>query len=209
MAMTTRDKWLAAALPAIIAASIYLYFPGRAAQTQLTKARTELKAEQTQPSAVPALTAAMAEANKLQELLDASRGQAAKLALARPLAAGRGPATIDRGEPLRLISNALASRGLFLVSSERLENSAKTSLPKSIQESWTKLPEANRPPDPQIWRFEIRGSFTSFHEACHELEKSNSFIVPLSVSMEPFSKEEVTKEPGLQRYFKWTLTVWL
>lgn len=196
MPLSKRDKWILALAPGVIVLAWYAYGSGGKSQTRLTLLRNELAVERARAVDPRMVSLAAAEVTKIQTALDAAKTEMQVLNARVPQP---DSATPDRGAPLQFISKTLAAKDLYLVKIERVDNDARGAVSPQLHELWNQLPPQNRPASPQVWRFEMRGTYTHVHEAVEALSKSETFIAPLSISMEPWN----------ENVFKWTVTVWL
>jgi hypothetical protein len=227
MNLSTRDKWLLAILPAILTVMAYFFLQAGPAQRNLAAALAQLDKERAAPTSARALATAGAERDRVEDALLAAREKAHQLSTAQPT--GVHLPAEERGQALRTISDAMSAQGLFLVQSERVLTDEAPPLLKRTMEALDKLPTVRKVPAPQLWKFEVWGSYPDFATLCERLAKSDEFVVPLSMSMAPIPKDaESPKDaqsigPGRNSVrdrareaaaqaggvFKWTLAVWL
>lgn len=193
MKMSARDKWLLAILPAILTAILYVFGKGWISEKALKDARLQsekARAAMLQPAVLAGKMKVLGELNdKLSDQRDlaAKLGESAKSVQLKPSG--------NRTETLKKISEMLNAKNLSLLNSARLAEGALKDSKHSA------LAEQIGLPVPELWRMEIAGSYRNMLEAIDAMGASDSFIVPLSIGMEPLNEDA-----GTQR---WSLTLWI
>lgn len=189
--LTERDKWLAAALPAMLTLLLgWLVFLRPAwRETSLIRQRVQnqgpLSTRQAQVAAVQVENAAIERAlADTDEPKDPDAEPAVTL--------------FDRNWALQYIALFSARHGLSL-NETSLEIAA--ALPPALQQTaalLTKLPGGQRP---QVWRLELTGNYPAMVKLLEDLKDVKPLIVPLNISMEAGKTERLPA--------KWVLTLWL
>ena len=177
------NRWLAALIPAVLTASIYIYGPSASAQAKLVSARTDLKKEQA--SAVDPRSIRVLSAELLKNQAGIARAKSEAAAPAGERSAKFAPAAEDRSGVLRAVTALLDANKLIQIKSEKLVQNTEAALSKRTLDAWRPYAERFHAPAPQIWKFELRGGYPQMLNVCEELSRSPEFIVPLSVTMEP------------------------
>lgn len=183
--LATRDRWLAAALPALVTLLGGWLFFLRPAAREVATLRQRVE-NQGPPAARQAL---------------AARAQAERADLEKALAEKRAtPAgedgVFDRNWAMQQVSLLCSAHGLSLDSTAP-EPGGK--LPPALHEATAALGRKGTPP--QVWRIELSGSFPGVVKLLDGLQKAKPLIVPLNLSMETGRNE---RHPA-----KWVLALWL
>lgn len=193
MNLTPRDKWMCAVLPALLTGIVC-----QIAFTRPLARESDALAAQIQkqgPLAVrkAALKQAENEHDQLEDIIAAKRKS-----LAGGGAAGGSETGFNRTVTLQQISKLCETGGLTLMSSAP-EPGAK--LPPSVDAAAKVLVKPAEASAPQVWRLELRGSYTDMLEFLDGLAAVSSLVVPLTVGMQPDADEN--------NPISWTLSIWL
>lgn len=184
--LTTRDRWLAAMLPAMLTLLIGWFFFLRPAQKEVNSLRQRVENQGPASARQPLVTRAQAEAAAVAKSI-------ADLREAQPAGA-----VFDRNWAMQQASLLCAAHGLSLNSSS-LEAGGR--LPPALQESTAALLRAPGSTPPQVWRLELTGSYPGIVNLLGGLAKTEPLIIPLNLSMEADKNE--------RRPSRWVLTLWL
>lgn len=195
MAMTNRDKWILATMPAIFAGAIYLWGFGRPLSRSITESREQALKAQEGLVAVSVLSAKQDALEDLQEKLSEAKTLSERLAKGNAVS---GSASIeDRAGAAQKLSQILAAHQLSV---QRMSRQAATQMPPQAEALWKSAESQARFPPPQFWRVELTGSYPDLASALQSVSKCDEFIVPVSIEMSPAEAGET---------LKWSLTVWL
>lgn len=184
--MTTRDKWLAAFLPALVLLLVGWFVFLRPANRTLAGLRQRVENQ-------GPLSHRQAQA---------ARAQAERADLEKTLAALRQPApaesaVFDRNAALQQVSELCAKHGLGLNGTSA---EAGGKLPPTLQTAAAGLAKAGTTP-PQVWRIELSGTYPGVQKLVEGLQQTKPLIVPLNLSM--------TVDKNERRPAHWVLTLWL
>lgn len=185
-ALTTRDKWLAAALPAMVILLVGWFVFLRPANRDLALLRQRV--ENQGPLA-----------NRQAQV---ARAQAERADLETTLATLRKPpenesAAFDRNAALQQVSQLCATHGLSL-NGTSVELGGR--LPTPLQTATAGLAKAGAT-QPQVWRVELSGTYPGVVKLLEGLQKAQPLIIPLNVTM--------TVDKNERRPATWVLTLWL
>ncbi len=181
--MTVRDKWLAAALPALVTLLAGWIFFLRPAGRELAALRQRV--ENQGPLRQALVISAKAERLNLEKAVAEKRGTSSAETCA-----------FDRNAAMQQISLLCAAHGLSL-NGTAPEPAGK--LPPALQEAAAALSRGGTAP--QVWRVELNGSYPAVVKLLEGLGKTNPLIVPLNLSMEAGKNE---RKPA-----KWVISLWL
>lgn len=185
--MTIRDKWLAAALPALVTLLVGWLFFLRPAAREITNLRQRME-NQGPLSAQQALVAqAQAERADLEHAIANRR-----------IAPAMEESVFDRNSAMQQVSLLCATNGLSLnaIAPEHGEK-----LPPALQAATTSMTLTANATPPQVWRIELSGSYPAVVKLLDGLQRAKPLIVPLNLSMEVGKNERIPA--------KWVLTLWL
>jgi hypothetical protein len=184
--LSVRDKWLAAALPAMVTLLLGWLILLRPAQREVVALRQRVINQGPLSARQALVVQAQAQCAELEKAV--AEKQAA------PPSEG---SVFDRNWAMQQISLLCAAHGLSL-NTTALETGAK--LPSALQETTAALLRAGGTA-PQVWRVEISGSYPSIVKLLAGLQKSQPLIVPLSLSMQAGKTD---RQPAA-----WALSLWL
>ena len=192
--LTERDRWLCAALPAVLVLAIYGWIFARPVLRQTADLRTELRAQEPPAARAERLAAAQAESERLAGDLAAARqameGVESPAASVDPLIAAR-----SRADTLRKLSGLCASSGVTLASVRRQADGAGSG------SAVGGLLEKMRWSAAERWRLEISGSFEGMVRWLDELAAAELQAMPTGLDMEPGAE---AAQPA-----SWTLDLWI
>ena len=183
--MTTRDKWLAAALPALITLFVGWLFFLRPASRELAGLRQRVENQGALSNRQALVAAAQLERTDLEKDIAEKRRSPAKEG-----------GVFDRNWAMQQVSLLSAAHGLSL-NATAPDPAGK--LPPVLQEATAAMTPHATPP--QVWRIELTGAYPGVVKLLTGLQKSKPLIIPLNLSME-IGKNE--RHPA-----KWVLTLWL
>ena len=183
--MTARDKWLAAALPALLTLLIGSLFFLRPAGREITQFRQRVQNQGTLEARKALFVRAQVDRSELDNALAEKR---------RALAGEES--VFDRNWAMQQVSLLCSAHSLSLNKSSpelgaQLSPALKAALPA--------LAGSGTPP--QVWRLELGGAYPGVVKLLEGLQKSQPLIVPLNLSMQ-IGKTE--RQPAT-----WVLTLWL
>jgi hypothetical protein len=185
-AMSIRDKWLAAALPAMVTLLLGWLIFLRPAQRETATLRQRVINQGPISARQALVTRAQAERADLEQTLAERR-----------TAPREEDGVFDRNWAMQQVSLLCATHGLSL-NATALESGAK--LPPALQEATAALQRGGGT-SPQVWRIEVSGAYASVVRLLVGLQKTQPLIVPLNLSMKAGRTE---RQPAL-----WTLSLWL
>lgn len=186
--LPTRDRWLAAALPALVVllAGWIFYLRPVAKEVSLLERRVEnqgpLDARQ---DMVSRARAGQAELEKT----------VADLRENRPLAS----AVFNRNLAMQSISQLCETNGVSLSETKLEPGDGK--LPPALKTAALLLTNHAGGTPPQVWRIELGGSYANVMKLLDGLKKAEALIVPLNLSMKADKSE---RKPAT-----WAMTLWL
>ncbi len=186
--LPTRDRCLAAALPALIVFLVgwLLYIRPVSKEVSLLERRVE---NQGPPQARHEL---VSRARTAQSELEMT---IARLQEARP-AAG---AVFNRNLAMQHISRLCETNYLSLSETKVEPGDAK--LPPALKTAAPALTNHTSGTLPQVWRIELRGSYSNVMKLLEGLQKADALVVPLSLTMQADKNE---RKPAT-----WAITLWL
>ena len=185
-ALTLRDKWLAAALPAMLVLLCGWIFFLRPANRDLVKLRQRVENQGPLIARQALVVRAQTDRDDLEKATADQRSA--------PVEEG----VFDRNFAMQQVSQLCAEHGLSL-NATVLEPAGK--LPPALQEAASALSRVANATPPQVWRIELSGSYPGMVKLLGGLQKTKPLIVPLNLSMEADKNE---RKPA-----KWVLTLWL
>lgn len=176
--LTERDKWICAALPAVLVLAVYGGFFARPVLRQTAALRAELRAQEPPAARAERLAAAEAEGERLAADLAAARREME--GLKSPAAAFEpGSAARSRADVLRRLSGLCASSGMALASARRqAAGAASGSAVDGLLEKMRWL-AAER------WHLEMSGSFDGMTRWLDGLSAAGLQVLPTGIDMEP------------------------
>ena len=186
--LSTRDRWLAAALPAIAVflAGWVFYLRQAAKEVSLLERRVEnqgpLQARQDLVSRARAGQAGLE--NTVARFRDAS-----------PPAG----AVFNRSLALQHISRLCETHRLNLSETKLEPGDGK--LPAALKTAALSLTNSTAGTPPQVWRIGLGGSYSNVMKLLEGLQQAEALIVPLNLSMQADKNE---RKPAT-----WALTLWL
>jgi hypothetical protein len=184
-AFSNRDRWVAAALPAMLTLLVgWLFFLRPAVrEAALMRQRVEnLGALAARQALVPQ---AQAEQAGLGQALEAKRA-----------ASGEEESVFDRNHAMQLISRLCAAHGLRL---DHTGPEPGAQLPAAFKEALPAFDGSGT--TPQVWRIEVRGAYPGILKLLGSLREVEPLIVPLGISMRAGKTERTPAS--------WVLTFWL
>lgn len=184
--LTTRDRWLAAALPGLLLALLGWLLLLRPAARELALLEQRVLNQGPIETQQALLAAAEAELADWEKRLTEKRAQAAAEA---PL--------FDRNEAMKQISQCCAELGLSL---DKFAPDRSGQLPASLKQAQSTLTEAGGS-RPQLWQLEFHGSYLAALKLLTALRDLRPLVVPLNVSMQV---GQTDRHPAT-----WLLTLWL
>lgn len=192
--LTERDKWICAALPAVLALAFYGWVFARPVLRQTAELRAELRAQD--PPAVRAarLDDARAENSRLTAEAAAARGDMAGLE-SPAAAADSTSAARSRADTLRKLSALCASSGVTLASARRqADGAAAGSALNGLLEKmhWTGA---------ERWRLEMSGTFGGMSRWLDGLSAAGIQALPSGLDMEPGAEASLPAA--------WSLDLWI
>lgn len=183
--MNSRDKWLAAALPAMLTLLLGWLIWLRPAGREVGQLRQRVRNQGTRDSQQTLLAVAQATRSELEKTLSDKRG-----------AIPNDQSVFDRNWAMQQVSVLCDANSLSLEKS-----TAETAAPLSpaLKEALPAVTRNGTPP--QVWRLELSGSYPNVVKLLDGLRKAKPLIIPLNLSMQTGKTE---RHPT-----KWVLTLWL
>jgi hypothetical protein len=186
-ALTTRDKWLAAALPALVTLLGGWIFVTRPATRELASLRQRVENQGPLIARQALVAGAQADRADLEKVIAEKRTESTE-----------HEGVFDRNWALQQVSRLCAAHGLSL-NATAPEPGGK--LPPALQEASTAYLRVPNAAPPQVWRIELSGSYPGVLKLLEGLQNSKPLIVPLNLSMQADKNE---RKPAT-----WVLTLWL
>jgi len=184
--LTTRDRWLAAALPGMALLLLGWLLLLRPAARELALLEQRVLNQGPIDTQQALLAAAEAELADWEKTLTEKRAQAAAEA---PL--------FDRNEAMKQVSQCCAELGLSL---DKFAPDRSGQLPPPLKQALPMLTEAGGS-SPQLWQLEFTGSYPAALKLLTALRDLRPLVVPLNVSMQ---LGQTDRHPA-----SWLLTLWL
>lgn len=183
--MTTRDKWLASALPAMLTLLVGWLMFIRPASREAAILRQRVESQGSLDSRRAQVSRAEAEGADLKKDVDEKRN---------PSVGELG--VFDRNWAVQQVSLFCDAHGLSL---EKASPDPAAQLSPALRES---LPAVSlHGTVPQIWRIEFSGTYPKVVKLLASLQQAKPLIVPLNLSMQAGKTE---RQPA-----SWVLTLWL
>ena len=182
---TLREKWMLALLPAILTLLLgwaIFYSPK---DGEVLRKHVESQGPLSARQARVAL--AQAEAAALEKTIAQKRA-----------ALTADPGGFDRNHAMQQVSELCAAQGLSL-NAAKVDATAR--LPKALDAASGSMLHNPAATEPQVWRFELSGSYAAMQRLLEGLQRAQPMIVPLCISMD-------TRKNGHHPQ-KWVLTLWL
>jgi hypothetical protein len=183
--MTTRDKWLSAALPALLTLLLGWLIGLRPAGREIAQLRQRVHNLGSLESRKALLAAAQATRADLEKTVAEKRSAPAGDRIA-----------FDRNWAMQQVSVLCDTHGLSL---EKSNADPAAQLSPVLRDALPAL--AGSGPPPQVWRLELSGSYPNVVKLLEGLRKAKPLIVPLNLSMQSGKTE---RHPTT-----WVLTLWL
>lgn len=186
--LPTRDRWLAAALPALVVLLLgwMFYIRPAAKEVSLLERRVENQ------GLLQARKDMVAQARSGQAELEKS---VARLREARPA----GGAVFNRNLAMQSISRLCETNNLSL--SETKLEPGDSKLPAALKTAALNLTTSAGGTPQQVWRIELGGSYANVMKLLEGLKKAEALIVPLNISMKA---DKTERKPAA-----WAMTLWL
>lgn len=184
--LTTRDRWLAAALPSMALLLISWLLLLRPAARELALLEQCVLNQGPIETQQALLAAAEAELADWEKTLNEKRA----------LTAAEAP-RFDRNEAMKQVSQCCAELGLSL---DKFAPDLSAQLPQKLKLAQSKL-AATEGSSPQLWHLEFHGSYPAVLKLLVALRDLKPLVVPLNVSMQ---MGKTDRHPT-----SWVLTLWL
>ncbi|RYD82788.1 MAG: hypothetical protein EOP84_08900 [Verrucomicrobiaceae bacterium] len=185
--LTTRDKWLAAALPAMVTLLAGWLFVTRPAGRELSILRQRVESQGPLATQLALVVRAQEERSDLEKLITEKRN-----------AVPEDEAVFNHNLALQQVSVLCATHGLSL-NSTLPETGGRLSSP--LEEASVSLRRAPNATQPQVWRIELSGHYPSILKLLQDLQRTKPLIVPLNLSMQA--------NKNVRKPATWVLTLWL
>lgn len=189
---TTRDRWIMAILPGLFLFIVYQYgFSGPMAKT-IAALRESAPADQAGKSTQD-LNTALRDAERAEDELEAEK----KVVTQNEAIFPEEWKDSDRTRTLQELSQLFEESGVLMLNSSLQRD---RSIEGPLQDLAKGLKDRYGAPDPQLWRFELSGTYTKISALLKRLGSSKRFIVPLNVDM---------KVEDDSANLTWTVTLWI
>jgi hypothetical protein len=186
--LPTRDRWLAAALPALLILLSGWLFTIRPAAKEVSLLERRVENQGTLQTRLDMVSNARAGQAELEKNL-------ARLRETLP-----PPGSVfNRNIAMQQISQLCETHRLSL--SETKLELGDGKLPASLKTAETSLIKSASGPPPQVWRIELVGSYSNVMKLLDGLQHTQALIVPLKVFMQADKNE---RQPTT-----WAMTLWL
>jgi hypothetical protein len=191
-----RERWLCAALPAVITILICQALLVRPWRREIVVLRAELKHQKAAGDQGGRLERARAENRRLtQELRDLRDAADAK---AGAITNGTGFAAAGRAASLREVTRLCEQSGVTLIYATP---AADARLPADTLAAIQTLQGKSGWDEAEVWQLDLRGTYPAMVRLLEALSTSGSLIVPAGISMAPAADEA---KPN-----SWKLTLWI
>lgn len=191
MKTSVRDRWILAFLPGLFLLIGYQYGVAGPMSKNLAALR-ESAAGADPKKAMQDLNAAVRESERAEDELEAEK----KTVVQNESIFPEEWKDSDRTRTLQELSQMFEDSKVLMLNSNLTDHSVEGAL----QELAKGLKDRYGAPDPQLWKFELTGSYTKFTDLLKRLGASKRFIVPVSVDMKV---EDDSSE------LTWTVTLWI
>ena len=194
--LTDRDKWLCAALPAILTLVVYSWVFARPVWRETAAMRAELRGQE--PPAVRAEHLAAAQAESAQLAGDLADLRTAVEGMESPAVTGSQPGTAaqSRADTLRKLSGMCVPAGMTMISARKhaVEGaSAGNDIGKLLQQMHWEVAEP--------WRLELRGPFGGMLRWLDGLAAAGIQALPFGLDMAPGADDVPAAS--------WTVDLWI
>jgi hypothetical protein len=183
--LTPRDRWLACSLPALVTFLIAGLFIIRPANRDLANLRKRVQNQGPLSARLELVEAAKVEEVTLRNSIEGLRK-----------AIDEDGHKFDRNWSMQQISRLCAQHGIGLTATSA---EPSTRLSASLREAAKSF--ARDPSPPQVWRFELVGTYPAVVALLDDLQKTKPMIVPIGLSMVTNKNE---RKPAT-----WNLSIWL
>ena len=196
MNLTERDKWLCAALPALLTLAVYGWFFARPVLRENAVLRFELRGQEPPEVRDERLAIAREEGVRLAEELAELRAETD--GMESPAVAGASPvaAARNRAGVLRMLSDLCGPSGARLVSARRQERGGAGG-----GDGVGGLLERMKWTAAQPWRLELRGTYGGMARWLEGLSELGVQALPTGLEMEPGTE---AAQPA-----SWVLDMWI
>jgi type II secretory pathway component PulM len=199
--LTTRERWLLVALPALAILVAYLYGFYRPQQKALTDARQALAACVSQQVPPTQFALQRQTLRELEDRLDILKRQVPDPAAAKEAAASAVASPCGEAEAMARITGIFGRRGVVVVSCTRLaESDSGIAMPAGLGDMLTKLAGPGVGLPGGVWRVRTVGTFADVQKSLEVMAGESALVVPLGIAMEP--SEDGQTHP-------WSLWVWM
>ena len=193
--LTERDRWICAALPAILTVVLWFFLFARPLGRDGSGLRAELRAQEPPEMRAERFEWAQQEAGPLGEELQALRNSAETAAKEGASAADLDSALARRAATLRGVSRRCEQSSVTLVRASAAGGSKTHGAANSKwleQMHWT---------DAELWQLELQGTYESVLGLLERLSADNLSIIPVGIRMDPAVDEA--------KPMSWAVSVWI
>ena len=196
--LTERDRWVCAALPAVLTFVLWFIMFARPLGRDVSGLRAELRAQDPPDVRAERLETARQEADPLMKESQALRNSAATAAKAGIAADDLDSALARRAATLRVLSRRCEQAAVTLVRASAADGA---NAPGGAGTANRDLLDRMRWTDAAIWRLELQGTYEHVLGLLETLAEDDVSIVPVGIRMDPAVDEA--------KPMSWVLTVWI
>lgn len=192
MKLSPRDRWIVAIFPALCALIAYEWGVATPLERELKTLRESAGAADPAKTAQD-LTVALRDVHKIETELESEKKNDSLHEAVFP----EEWKDTDRTRTLQELSQVFEESGVLMLGSSLQKDRATDG---ALQELAKGLKERYGAPDPQLWRFELSGTYSRISELLKRLGQSKRFIVPVNVDM---------KVENDSADLTWTVILWI
>jgi hypothetical protein len=200
--LSPREVRIVLLLPALIVAGIYVFAFDWPHQTHLNDLRTAAARERENPVSDAQLRYAGAEVTVLTQQIEMEKRRAASTTQPSLMLPARWTTPSSRLNAVAQIDSVFKAHALYILSTSRQPNTAISAVaPRALAEFAGAVVHEGHAPVPEILKIELVGSYGDVLNALGELNRSETFIIPLGLSMDSLGEQT--------GYRRWSLWVWV
>jgi hypothetical protein len=186
--LSTRDRWLAATVPALVILLIGWIYYLRPAGRETALLKRQVEGQGPLEDQLDRVALARSGLEELEKTV-------AKLRTVRPPAT----AVFNRNLAMQQISKLCQTHTLSLVGTNPEASDGRLS--PALKSAALALTQHGTTTPPEVWRIDLTGSYSNVVKMLEGLKNAEALIIPLSISMKA--------DPRERKSTCWTMTLWL